>query len=64
MKELKDEIIYLREKIDEIVRDISELKERISKLEASNSSKERLLAWMFRVLVLILLASLGVTYGQ
>ena len=61
---MKEELRRIEERLEKLNDELIEIRERVSRLEAMVNSKERWLVWIIRVLMLILLAKLGVTYGQ
>ena len=61
---MKEELRRIEERLEKLNDELTEIRERVSRLEAMVNSKERWLVWIIRVLMLILLAKLGVTYGQ
>ena len=69
LNRIESRLDKLEERISKLNDEVSSVKERVSKLEAvlklpEQLDKEKLLTWLVRVLMLILLAKLGVTYGQ
>ena len=68
LKEIRNDIRRIDERINRLNDEITSLKERVSKIETiinylklpETWNKEKVITWLVRVIIIILLASLGI----